>query len=97
MRIQNNIPGMRGLRYGKKVNSETSKTLEKLSSGYRINRASDDAAGLAVSERIRACLTGYDRCEDNVREGIDLAATADRKNCALLPQTVPILTTKGIS
>lgn len=68
---------MRGLRYGRKVNSETSKTLEKLSSGYRINRASDDAAGLAVSERIRACLTGYDRCEDNVREGIDLAATAD--------------------
>jgi len=77
MRIQNNIPGKRGLRYGRKVNSETSKTLEKLSSGYRINRASDDAAGLAVSERIRACLTGYDRCEDNVREGIDLATTAD--------------------
>ena len=50
MRIQNNIPGKRGLRYGRQVHNETSKTLEKLSSGYKINRASDDAAGLAVSE-----------------------------------------------
>lgn len=77
MRLQNNIPAMRGLRSGRKVNDETAKTLEKLSSGYRINSAADDAAGLAVSEKLRVSLTGYERCEDNVREGMDLANTAD--------------------
>ena len=77
MRIQHNIPGMRTLRYGKKLNNSTAKTLEKLSSGYCINRAGDDAAGLAVSERIRMSLTEFGRCKNNIQEGINLANTAD--------------------
>lgn len=77
MRIQNNIDAMRGLRYGQKLNNSMTKSLQKLSSGYRINSAADDAAGLAVSEKMRFFMTEYDRCIDNVKEGENLAQTAD--------------------
>lgn len=53
------------------------KNLEKLSSGLRINRAGDDAAGLSVSEKMRANITEADRCMNNVQEGLDLTRTAD--------------------
>ena len=77
MLIQHNLDAMRGLRYGQKLNNSMSKTLQKLSSGYRINSAADDAAGLAVSEKMRLFMTEYDRCTDNVKEGQNLAQTAD--------------------
>ena len=53
------------------------KNLEKLSSGYRINRAADDAAGLAISEKMRAQITGLDQAQDNVEDGIGLIQTAE--------------------
>ena len=58
MRIQHNIPALNAHRNLTNNNSAVSKNLEKLSSGYRINRAGDDAAGLAISEKMRAQITG---------------------------------------
>ena len=58
MRIQHNIMAMSAYRNYSKNTSALSKNLEKLSSGYKINRAGDDAAGLAISEKMRAQITG---------------------------------------
>jgi flagellin len=57
--------------------SALSSNLEKLSSGYKINRAGDDAAGLAISEKMRAQITGLDQAADNVKDGISLVKTAE--------------------
>jgi flagellin len=54
-----------------------SKNLEKLSSGYKINRAGDDAAGLAISEKMRAQIAGLDQAQNNVKDGISLVQTAE--------------------
>lgn len=77
MIIRNNTLSQRAYNTNRKTTNSIKKNLEKLSSGYRINRAADDVAGLGVSERIRAKVTELDRCEDNATEGIDLARTAD--------------------
>lgn len=77
MIIRNNTMGLRAYNANRKTTNSIKKNLEKLSSGYRINRSADDAAGLAVSERLRAKVTELDRCQDNAAEGIDLARTAD--------------------
>ena len=58
-------------------NSQLSKNLEKLSSGYRINRAGDDAAGLAISEKMRAQISGLDQAQKNAQSGINLIQTAE--------------------
>jgi len=77
MRIQHNIMAMNSYRnYNNNVNS-LSANLEKLSSGYRINRAGDDAAGLAISEKMRAQITGLDAAQKNVKDGISLVKTAE--------------------
>jgi flagellin len=57
--------------------SALSKNLEKLSSGYKINRAGDDAAGLAISEKMRAQISGLDQASNNVKDGISLIQTAE--------------------
>jgi flagellin len=54
-----------------------SKNLEKLSSGYKINRAGDDAAGLAISEKMRAQISGLKQAQNNVKDGISLVQTAE--------------------
>ncbi len=77
MRIRTNTSALRAFRESKKTRNALSKNLEKLSSGLRINRAADDAAGLGISEKMRAKITELGRCQDNVLEGQDLARTAD--------------------
>jgi flagellin len=57
--------------------SALSKNLEKLSSGYKINRAGDDAAGLAISEKMRAQIAGLDQASSNVKDGISMVQTAE--------------------
>ena len=57
--------------------SALSKNLEKLSSGYKINRAGDDAAGLAISEKMRAQITGLKAASKNVKDGVSLVKTAE--------------------
>ena len=77
MRIQHNIMAMNAYRNYANNTSSLSKNLEKLSSGYKINRAGDDAAGLAISEKMRAQITGLDKAQDNAKDGISLVQTAE--------------------
>ena len=77
MRIQHNIMAMNSYRNYNNNTSALSSNLEKLSSGYRINRAGDDAAGLAISEKMRAQITGLDAAQKNVQDGISLVKTAE--------------------
>ncbi len=77
MRIQHNIMAMNAYRNYTTNTSALSKNLEKLSSGYKINRAGDDAAGLAISEKMRAQITGLDVAQKNAKDGISLVQTAE--------------------
>ena len=77
MRIQHNIMAMNAYRNYNNNTSALSKNLEKLSSGYKINRAGDDAAGLAISEKMRAQITGLNKAQDNANDGISLVQTAE--------------------
>nr|WP_314462264.1 flagellin [uncultured Clostridium sp.] len=77
MRIQHNIAALNSYRQLGSNNGSVSKNLEKLSSGYRINRAGDDAAGLAISEKMRAQITGLETASKNANDGISLVQTAE--------------------
>jgi flagellin len=77
MRIQHNIAALNSYRQLGSNNTSVSKNLEKLSSGYRINRAGDDAAGLAISEKMRAQITGLETAQKNANDGISLIQTAE--------------------
>ncbi len=77
MRIQHNIAALNSYRNLTNNNSAVSKNLEKLSSGYAINRAGDDAAGLAISEKMRAQITGLETAQKNANDGISLVQTAE--------------------
>ena len=77
MRIQHNIAALNSYRQLGSNNNTVAKNLEKLSSGYRINRAGDDAAGLAISEKMRAQITGLDTAKKNANDGISLVQTAE--------------------
>lgn len=77
MRIQNNILAKNSYRNYSKNTSALDKSLEKLSSGYRINRAADDAAGLAISEKMRAQISGLNAAQGNAINGSRLVQTAD--------------------
>lgn len=77
MRIQHNIAALNSYKNLTSNNSTVSKNLEKLSSGYRINRAGDDAAGLAISEKMRAQITGLETASKNASDGISLIQTAE--------------------
>jgi len=77
MRINNNIPALNTHRI-LNINTEAmQKTLEKLSSGKRINRASDDAAGLAISQKMKAQINGLKQASRNSLDGISLIQTAE--------------------
>ncbi len=77
MRIQHNIAAMNAYRNYNINTSAVSKNLEKLSSGYKINRAGDDAAGLAISEKMRAQITGLNAASKNAKDGVSLVKTAE--------------------
>ena len=77
MRIQHNITSLNVYRNLSGNNGTTAKNLEKLSSGYKINRAGDDAAGLAVSEKMRALITGLEQAGQNAEDGVSLVQTVE--------------------
>ncbi|WP_046174434.1 flagellin N-terminal helical domain-containing protein [Domibacillus indicus] len=77
MRINHNIQALNAYRNLGNTNNATSKSLEKLSSGLRINRAADDAAGLAISEKMRSQIRGLDMAERNSLDAISLIQTAE--------------------
>ena len=77
MRIQHNIMAMNAYRNYNNNTKSLSANLEKLSSGYKINRAGDDAAGLAISEKMRAQITGLDAAKKNAKDANGLIKTAE--------------------
>jgi flagellin len=77
MRINHNISALNAYRNLAINNANTAKSLEKLSSGLRINKASDDAAGLAISEKMRSQIRGLEMAERNALDGISLIQTAE--------------------
>ncbi|MFJ7950805.1 flagellin [Lysinibacillus sp. NPDC096418] len=77
MRIQHNISALNTHRNLTFNNTQSSKNLEKLSSGYKVNRAGDDAAGLAISEKMRGQIRGLDMATKNAQDSISLIQTAE--------------------
>ncbi|MEO1062694.1 MAG: flagellin [Actinomycetota bacterium] len=77
MRINQNISAFNSYRNLSVTNGQMQKTLEKLSSGFRINRASDDAAGLVKSENLRSEINGSRQATRNAQDGISFAQTAE--------------------
>jgi flagellin len=77
LRIQNNVEAFNAHRNLTSTSAKAAKAMEKLSSGYRINRAADDAAGLAISEKMRAQISGLGQAQRNAQDGISLVQTAE--------------------
>lgn len=77
LRIQTNVPSITGQRHLGLTTQALNSRMEKLSSGYRINKAADDAAGLAISEKLRADVRGLSQAKRNAADGISLVQTAE--------------------
>jgi flagellin len=77
LRIQNNVEAFNAQRQLGSVTHKLSKSMEKLSSGYRINRAADDAAGLAISEKLRGQIGGLAQAGRNAQDAVSLVQTAE--------------------
>jgi flagellin len=77
LRIQNNVEAFNAHRNLTATSSKAAKAMEKLASGYRINRAADDAAGLAISEKMRAQISGLGQAQRNAQDGVSLVQTAE--------------------
>ncbi|MGN6598370.1 MAG: flagellin N-terminal helical domain-containing protein, partial [Actinomycetes bacterium] len=87
LRINNNIAAMNAYRNLSATDNAMSKSLEKLSSGFRINRAADDAAGLSISEGLRSQIGGLKQAVRNAQDGVNVVQTAD----GALTETTAIL------
>jgi flagellin len=77
LRIQNNVEAFNAHRQLTGTAGKAAKAMEKLSSGYRVNRAADDAAGLAISEKMRAQIGGLAQAQRNAQDGVSLVQTAE--------------------
>jgi flagellin len=77
LRIQNNVEAFNAHRNLQSTEGKLATSMERLSSGYRINRAADDAAGLAISERLRGQISGLDQAQRNVQDAVSLVQTAE--------------------
>jgi flagellin len=77
LRIQNNVEAFNAHRNLEMTEGGLASAMERLSSGYRINRAADDAAGLAISERLRGQIGGLDQAQRNVQDAVSLVQTAE--------------------
>jgi flagellin len=77
LRIQNNVEAFNAHRNLSTTEGQLATSMERLSSGYRINRAADDAAGLAISERLRGQINGLDQAQRNAQDAVSLVQTAE--------------------
>jgi flagellin len=77
LRIQTNVEAFNAHRQLTSTAEKAAASMEKLSSGYRINRAADDAAGLAISEKMEAQIGGLDQAQRNAQDGVSLVQTAE--------------------
>jgi flagellin len=77
LRINNNVEAFNAHRQLVQTSNNAAKSMERLSSGYRINRAADDAAGLAISEKLRGQIRGLAQAQRNAQDGVSLVQTAE--------------------
>ncbi|MFZ2539028.1 MAG: flagellin, partial [Oscillospiraceae bacterium] len=77
MVVRSNLGALNANRQLAMNTSQVGKSLEKLSSGFRINRAGDDASGLAISEKMKAQIKGLEQASSNAQDGISLVQTAE--------------------
>lgn len=77
MRINHNIAALKSCNQLKSTNNALATSIERLSSGYRINKAADDAAGLAISQKMKTQIAGLNRASDNAADGISVIQTAE--------------------
>jgi len=77
LRIQHNVEALNAHRQLQSTSDKLSQAMERLSSGFRINRAADDAAGLAISEKMRAQIRGLTQAQRNSQDGVSLVQTAE--------------------
>src|SRR5438046_5231569 len=77
LRIQNNVEAFNAHRNLTGTEDRLATSMERLASGYRINRAADDAAGLAISEKLRAQMGGVDQAQRNAQDAVSLVQTAE--------------------
>src|ERR671918_1054930 len=77
LRIQNNVEAFNAHRQLVGTSDKMAKSIERLSSGYRINRAADDAAGLAISEKLRGQIRGLGQAQRNAQDAVSLVQTAE--------------------
>ena len=77
LRIQNNVEAFNAHRQLTGTAAKAAKSMEKLSSGYRINRAADDAAGLAISEKMRGQIGGLAQAQRNAQDAVSLVQTGE--------------------
>ena len=77
LRIQTNVEAFDAHRNLVNTENSLAKSMQRLSSGYRINSAADDAAGMAISERLRSQIGGLDQAQRNIQDGVSLVQTAE--------------------
>jgi flagellin len=77
LRIQNNVNALNAHRQLVATSDKVKKSMERLSSGYRINRGGDDAAGLGISERMRSQIRGLTQAQRNTQDGVSMVQTAE--------------------
>src|SRR5215813_5865369 len=77
LRIQNNIEAFNAHRQLVNTSDQAAKSMERLASGFRINRAADDSAGLAISEKLRAQIGGLGQAQRNAQDAVSLVQTAE--------------------
>jgi flagellin len=77
LRIQHNVAALNAHRQLTETSEKVKKSMERLSSGYRINRGGDDAAGLGISERMRAQIRGLAQAQRNTQDGVSMVQTAE--------------------
>src|SRR3954452_19048631 len=77
LRIQNNVEAFNAHRQLSATGMKMSKAMERLASGYRINRAADDAAGLAISEKLRSQIGGVSQVQRNAQDAVSLVQTSE--------------------
>src|SRR3954449_4214706 len=77
LRIQNNVEAFNAHRNLVATSDKLSRSMERLSSGYRINRAADDSAGLAISEKLKAQIGGLAQAQRNAQDAVSMVQTAE--------------------
>ena len=77
LRINNNVDAVQAHRHLSATSDAISQSMERLSSGLRINKAADDAAGLGISEKMRSQIRGLAQSQRNIQDGVSMVQTAE--------------------